>query len=325
MSIARITCGPADVIVGGFVWKTSQSTGQTIFDPERVEGAFQMAVGDILSIPHSAPSGTEMWYHFRHAQTSNSINFDGTFLTIQDGNSVDVARMGYSDGSVFVSAVGDTTSSTGAQQLALNTAYSMDIQVIVAATITCRWYINGALYGEVTVGNSVGGKGVPRSVTWSPTNTLLTTSATYASEIVIADEDTRGMRVREMRPKAFGIFQEWDGSINALRDTDLATGISTDTALRRVSFGVSNIENVQPGDVINRVVAQTYAQKGETGLGTFNHFFRFKNGDLADGANQTLTNLGQFFIEEFALNPNTSLAWQPADFGSLQTGVRSNT
>ncbi|QGH74796.1 hypothetical protein MAL1_00025 [Bacteriophage DSS3_MAL1] len=320
MSILRVACGPADIGVGGYAWHTSNTAR---FDPNRVEGCF--ATGDelVLTIPHDAPSGQEVWYHFRHAQADNSyVLIDGTFITIEDANSEDLVRIGYADAKMYMEAVGDTTDRTGSQQLGQDVPYSIDLHVIVGSTVTCRWYINGALYGEKTVDNVTGGRGVPRSITWASGNPYQTN---YCSEVVIADEDTRGMRVREMRPKSFGIYQEWDGSISALRDDDLATGISTDTANRRVSFGVTNIENIQPGDVINRVVAQTYAQKGETGLSAFNHFFRHKNGNVSDGVDHTLSVLGDYFVEEFPNNPDTGVSWQPEDFGSLQTGLQSKT
>ncbi|QJA42969.1 hypothetical protein [Phaeobacter phage MD18] len=319
MSILKVACGPADIGVGGYEWNTELVSSR--FDPKRVEGCFATGNARVLTLPHDAPSGTEVWYHFRHAQGDNTfLLIDGTFLTIEDGNSEDLVRLGYSDAKVYMEVVGDTVDRSGEQQLGENVAYSFDLHVIVGSTVTCRWYINGALYGEKTVDNVAGGRGVARSATWAHSNQYQTT---YASEIVVADEDTRGMRVREMRPRSFGIFQEWDGSINALRDDDLATGISTELPNRRVSFGVTNVENVQPGDVINRVVAQTFAQKGETGLSGFTHFFRHRNGNVTDGADQSLSVLGEYFVEEFSVNPDTGVAWQPEDFRSLQTGIQS--
>ncbi|AMO44072.1 hypothetical protein vBRpoSV10_13 [Ruegeria phage vB_RpoS-V10] len=319
MSILRIVTGPADVGVGGYIWDTI--TGG-VFDNKRVEGAFKIGIGAALSVTNDAPSGTETWYHFRYAQNENTdINLDSRCVIIKDVNSNDIAYIDVVDAKLRMTAVGDTSSATGTQSIAEFTAYSIDLHVIVSSTVTVRWYINGALYGEQTVANvGTTTRGVARSITFQWTDSA---DQMYMSELIIADEDTRGMRVRELRPKSFGIFQEWDGSISALRDTDLATGISTAVADRRVSFGITNIENVQPGDVINRVVAQTFAQKGETGLSAFNHFFRHKNGNVSDGSDQTLSVLGGFFLEEFTTNPDTAAAWQPEDFSSLQSGVRS--
>ena len=96
MSILRVACGPADIGVGGYDWHTDPTSGN--FDPKRVEGSFATGNSYVLTIPHDAPSGQEVWYHFRHAQEDNSyLLIDGTFLTIEDGNSEDLVRMGYSD------------------------------------------------------------------------------------------------------------------------------------------------------------------------------------------------------------------------------------
>ncbi len=317
MSILRFACNPADVGVGAYNWNTAD---KTFYEEDRVDGSFEFVSGGALPISHNAPASTEVWYHFRFGQDQNlSINADADLVTISDANSETLAQMQWINGFLRVSANGDTEAWSGQQALGVNTMYSMDIQVDVTSTVTIRWYINGALYGEKTVSNSVSGFGVPANMT------LRNASGhpAYFAEMIIADEDTRGMRVREMRPKSFGIFQEWDGAITALRDTDLATGISTDTANRRVSFGVTNIENISPGDVINRVVSQTYAQKGETGLSSFNHFFRYSDATTEDGAAQVLTTTGAYYLEEFSTNPKTEVAWDPADFKSLQTGLRS--
>lgn len=320
MAILRIVCGPADVDDNGYTWNVNPL--ESDFDAERVAGAFNTGGDDVLKVAHPESGTTSTWYHFRHAQ---KVATGGTFLTslleIADVNSAIVASIAYSQSRLRISAVGDTTAQSGTIQLAAKTAYSLDVHVIVSTTVTVRLYVNSALVAELTVDNTVGGRTNPRVITWFSD----LSQDTYTSEIMIADEDTRGMRVREMRPKSFGIFQEWDGSISSLRDTDLATGISTSVANRRVSFGVSNIEYVQPGDVINRVIAQTFAQKGEVGLSAFNHFFRDKNGTVSDGVDHTLNQLGEFFVEEFPLNPATGVAWQPADFSSLQTGVQSKT
>lgn len=317
MSILRFACNPADVGFGAYTFNTTE---HDFFDSTRTDGSFRLQNGQAIPLAHNAPASTEVWYHFRFGQKQNlEMRADGVLLEISDALSNTLASMNWANGYLNVTAHGDTEEATGTQALGTYTMYSMDIQVDVTSTVTVRWYINGALYGEKTVSNAVSGFGIPTNLTYIHPDG----HSAYYAETIIADEDTRGMRIRELRPKALGIFQEWDGNVSALRDTDLATGMSTDTADRRVSFGVTNIENISPGDVINRVVSQTYAQKGETGLASFNHFFRYSDATTQDGANQTLTTNGEYFIEEFPTNPKTAVTWDAADFLSLQTGLRS--
>lgn len=320
MSILRIASAPADLGFGGYVW---EQTDLNLFDVTRVAGAFGLQNGHAFTVDHAVAAGGTTWYHFRHAVTVLSGNFtDGTLMEIKDTNSNTLARVEYVDSNLRLVAVGTTTSTSGTVRLAESTTYSFDIQIVFGATTTARLYINGALFAERAVTTGAGFT-APTSIGFRWNRPSFDDSSYYFSEIIIADEDTRGMRLRELRPTAFGIFQEWDGSAASVRDSDLSTGISTATADRRVSFGVSNLENIQNSDVINRVVAQTYAQRGETGITKMNHFFRFRNGTVTDGADITLGLFGQYYREEFPLNPSTGLPWVPADFRSLQTGVRS--
>lgn len=324
MSIIRIIANPADVGAGGYGWHTNvtpiTASSAKVFDPERVSGAFFLTdSSSVLSTVLPPPAGTEFWVHFRFLQKSSNSSTYG-LVNIQDINGVTLGRIEVVYGRLNVKVYGDTTAETNGQTLTEYSLYSLDAQVVADGTnITMRFYINGAFYGEATAPS---------------TNTMtngvqVDFSGGYAgcdywySEIIFADEDTRGMRLRELRPRSFGIFQEWDGAVANLTDFDLATGISTDTSGKRVSFGVGNIENIKSSDVINRVVAQTYAQKGENGVPNFNHFFRFRDGTVTDGADIAIADTGSFLLEEYVTNPNTGVNWAPEDFKSIQTGLRS--
>ncbi|WNL50623.1 hypothetical protein RPALISO_14 [Ruegeria phage RpAliso] len=319
MTIHRIACSPADIGMGGYTF----STVTTYFDPTRVTGAFYLNEGDSFTIGHDAPVGDEMWYHFRYGQTNSSFQFyDTDTFYVNDGVQNRLATLFIDAGKLRVRATGDTSFTSGDINVGANNTYSIDVHVIVNDSVTVRLYINSALYFEGIVANT-GGRGKPTSAFFLNNYDGSYGYDQYFSEIVIADEDTRGMRVREMRPQSLGIYQEWDGDVNSMRDEDTATGMSTALPARRVSFGVSNVENVGEGDIINRVVAQTYAQRGETGIESFQHFFRFRNGDVVDGASIPVGLYGQFYVEEFVTNPQTGLAWSPEDFRSLQTGLVS--
>lgn len=320
MSILRIVAGPADVGVGGYTFSTSGPVNL-----QRVAGAFRFSdAGQSLVVNHGAPVGESTWYHFRYGHSIVGTISSPDIFQVRDAAGLLIAGLRVAN-SGFVNAVvyGGSTTTSSTTPLANNTSYSIDVQVVRNANTTVRFYINGGLFGEITT--TAAGRGTPSSFVFN--GQALSNAGAGAflqfSEIIVADEDTRGMRLREMRPTAFGLFQEWDGQASAVTDTDLATGVSTATANRRVSFGVSNLENIGVSDVINRVVVQSFAQRGETGLTRFNHFFRYRGGAVEDGAPQTLDVLGQRFLEEFPVNPNTAVAWVPEDFRSLQIGVQS--
>lgn len=315
MAIKRIVANPADVGGTGYGWYTTTSA---LFDKTRVDGAFMMQEAQYLPVNFSGAS--MMWFHFRLAIY---YSYGGsTLFEVRDSAGVVIATISLSGQTLRASAIGGGgTVNSATMPFTANTAYSYDLQVTVGATVVVNLYMNGALIGTATAANSTGTvRGNPASCIMESVSGGYTA---YYSEVIIATEDTRGMRLRELRPRSFGLFQEWDGSIANIRDTDLSTGLSVEDADRRVSFGVSNLENIDSGEIINRVVAQSYAQRGESGLSQFNHFFRFRDGTVEDGAAQTLTVLGDFFVEEFANNPKTDLPWVPDDFRSLQSGVRS--
>lgn len=316
MSILRVVANPADVGVGGYVWKTGTNAR---FDNTRVEGAFYFNQEQVLTVPHEPR--TTVWYHYRLAV---DYSFGGgTLFDVRDINSQIVVTLGCVTGpGLRVSAVGGGGTVNGPTvPISPGAAYSVDIQVTIGSTVAVNMYVNGALVATATAANTTGTVRAAASM-FNMENTT-SGSNPWFSEVMAADEDTRGMRVRELRPRSFGIFQEWDGSISNIRDTDLTTGLSVEEPNRRVSFGVTNLENIKTGDIINRVVAQSYAQRGEAGLTQFNHFFRHRDGSVTDGGAQNLGLTGAFYVEDFLVNPKTGLPWTPEDFRSLQTGVRS--
>ena len=147
----------------------------------------------------------------------------------------------------------------------------------------------------------------------------------FFGECVIADEDTRGWRLFQLKPTAFGVNQEWDGTAASVVDGSLLTGITTDVANERASFGVSRIENIPDDALIDRVCIQSYGQRGASGLTAFNHYFRYESGTTIDDADHTLALTAGMFIDEYTTDPNTTLPWAVPNLSGLQIGVRART
>ena len=147
----------------------------------------------------------------------------------------------------------------------------------------------------------------------------------YWGECVIANEDTRGWRLYQLKPTAFGVDNTWDGEASSVVDGSLLTGISTDVLNERASFGVSNIENISDSALIDRICIQTYGQRGAAGLTSFNHYFRYQGGTRVDDADIALALTADMYLDEYPVDPNTSLAWNVADIQGLQIGVRART
>ena len=216
---------------------------------------------------------------------------------------------------------GSSSADSGNRALGIGVSalYIYDIKVETTPTsYIVSQYINTALIATITAPRNPSIHLKPMSLTFGNES-----GENNISEIIIANEDTRGMRVRELRPTSYGVHQEWDGSVTALRDDDLATGITTELPNQRASFGVSNLTHVRAGDAINRVVMQTYAQRGLTGPTKFNHFFRYGDGTIVDSAEIPLDIFSEWHLEDFSINPKTGVSWTGADLLGIQTGIRS--
>lgn len=320
MSIIRIATNVADLTAFG----GSKTTNSSWYANDRVEYAFFLDDGQVGTLDWQAASGNETWIHFVYAQNGNSGFNDAVTHVIRDAsaNTLGSVRI---DGALWYFRIqGDVFLEGAPISIGINSPFVVDIQFIVnpGSDITMRGYIGSALIFDSTQANTAGRTNPTRIEFLNPYSGNFEHDKIF-SEVIIADEDTRGFRLRELKPQAFGVFQQWDGTVASVVDDSLATGVSTDIADERVSFGLRNLDRINPGDIINRVIVQTYAQRGAAGLTAINHFFRYDDGTIEDSANIGLGVFGDWYIEEFLTNPRTTVAWQPIDFEGLQLGLRA--
>lgn len=321
MAVQKIFMNLVDLTIPGLGF----TTDTTFFDPTRSSGSFIAATLESASIDFPAiTTGTTTWFHAVtvFGNTQSNLGFNGAWeVKVPDGTVI--ARMDISAGLPQFTVVGDATSSTVSQSISANVQYIFDMSVdVTPTTITVSGYINSALIGTVSAPNTTGSRPFPTRLTLNNGDNA---GNLYYSEGVIASDDTRGFRVRELRPTSFGVDQAWTGDVNNVVDNDLATGISTPTDGARTSFGVSNLQNVSAGDIVNRLVAQTYAQRGATGLTRFNHYFRYPDDTREDGGDITVGTTGDWYLTEFLTNPKTTLPWTPEELSGIQIGVRGQT
>lgn len=321
MSILRIATAQADMTAFG----GNMSTNTNFFDPERVEECFQLSTAEVGVLDFPAAAGNETWLHFAYGQDGNSDFNDETVVRIRDAANDQLAYIRVGGANLYFGINGDVSFEGGATSISVNNDFIIDIQIIVngAVDITVRGYINSALQFDSTQANTAAKTNPTQIEFLNPSVSF--PHEKFSAELIMADEDTRGFRLRELKPQSFGVFQQWDGTVASIIDDSLATGVSTDVADERVSFGVSNLENVDPGDIINRVVAQSYAQRGTSGLTSFNHFFRYDDATIQDGSDISLGLFGDWYVDEYVNNPKTAAPWVPADLAGIQLGLRART
>lgn len=324
MSILRIATSRADITTFGGVMTTDGSK----FDNTRVAEAYQLAAGKIASLGFDAAAGTTSWLHWVVTVDIAAVNqtlYDQPIATVRDAGSNDIFQMQLDNTLMSFFARGDTVVESGGTLIPNGTPITVDVEIIVTGTTDIRVsaYVGGALQFQQTVLNTLG-KTNPTSLEISnPIDAVEPT--VYGSEIIVADEDTRGFRLRELKPQSFGVFKQWDGTVASVVDDSLATGVSTDVLNERVSFGLSNLDNISGGDIINRIVIQSHAQRGASGLASMNHFFRYEGGTTQDGADISLGLFGEWYMDEYLTNPDTAATWLPADLAGIQMGVRART
>jgi len=319
MAILKFINDPADFTT----LNAPVSTNSNFFDVTRIDNGYLLDSDSAHNLAAEWPeaAGNEVWMHFIGGWDGR---WNDTVLRIEDAASNEVIIVFTSGGRTFVRLLGDTNSELDFVT-PINALLVWDIHFVKNGTtdITATVYINGTFQGTLTRPNT-SNKGTPTSLTSNPTN-VINSNNWYFGECVIADEDTRGWRLYQLKPTAFGVNQEWDGDASSVVDGSLLTGISTDVANERASFGVSRIENIADSALIDRIAIQTYGQRGASGLTAFNHYFRYESGTIEDDTDNALGLTADMYIDEYSLNPDTGTAWAVADMQGLQIGVRART
>lgn len=140
---------------------------------------------------------------------------------------------------------------------------------------------------------------------------------------IIADEDTRGMLIRNIEPEAAGDLSQQTGAytdvVNASSRND-STGLTSDVADQITTF---QLKDTPAGNPIQKgVFINARAVRGATGPQKTNLLLRtggsnFHGPDVDPGVAAKMVTRG------WGLNPNTGLAWTTAEVNALQAGVRS--
>lgn len=329
MSILRIITSPAELTTLGGTYNTSDTTK---YDSTRTRGVFKHSDLQISSLTFPEAAGTTTWIHFAHslyyASPDHRSEWSNSILEVYDASSKRMALIEIVPTFQWTAKVDDGSSTvTATQQVLGDSLFKVDIKIVVGATVDIEVYFNSALQGTASITNTQSA-GNPARINFgvfdSDTDFLNNGKGyTWFGEFIIADEDTRGFNLRELTPQSFGVFQQWDGTVASVTDDSLATGVSTDVADERVSFGLANLDAVDAGDIINRVVVQSYAQRGASGLTAMNHFFRYDDTTVQDGGDISLGLTGDWYVDEYANNPKTATSWAPADLAGIQIGARA--
>jgi len=274
----------------------------------------------------------DMWFHFEFYftdnNTANNTNADGFWWYLRDTNGNVVARCDISNGTISYEVSGDAGSSfTGGSfvnYVGHNSRGTYDIhyQKNNGGNTTLDVYHGGTLVTSVSATFSSSGDAA--SIEFSHDDMSQSTSNVFYwySEVMVADEDTRGLRVATLVPDGNGGETSWTGDFNDILNRGDGKAISSDTAAQRESWTLSAYNGPASPTAIRGVFTQMWAVAGSAGPTQIEPFLRI-GGTNYDEGTPVVPDFSTPVIGEWATNPDTTVAWVGADLASLEAGVES--
>ena len=291
------------------------------FDPTLDVNAIRHVGFNTYSAPFSCsvpePAG-DLWLGLRYVPPNadaNSINqSNSSFLEFYSATNVLLAQIKplSATNRYHAIAVGDTSVQGSSSYTAPNGQPQwIDVRVAVGAQITIEFYVEGVLQTAATAANT-GGKGKPRHVVFANT-ALHGVSANrtwyYAHIAALDGVSTIGRRFVRRSPNAIATFNEMVGSIDALRDSDIATRIASTAPGQRMSFSLTGPTGPASVSAIAGVHLKQIAQAGTDGPNATAGFLRI-GGVNYDATPQTVPDLAPKPVySSWAVNPVDANPW----------------
>jgi hypothetical protein len=198
----------------------------------------------------------------------------------------------------------------------------VDIQIInYGVNGTINLFINGALVTTYT-----GDLTVLSNASLNIVHLVRTASSTagFVSEVIVADEDTRLMRLKTHAPDAAGDSStNWTGAYTGIdevasTDTDKIYSSTNDADFQ------CNLSGMPPGAY--RVKAVKAVVRAVDGSGSMGVALGVKTGGTVDvGSTETCSGYWQSKERLMTVNPVTGVEWTPAEVEALQLNIRAKT
>lgn len=206
--------------------------------------------------------------------------------------------------------------------------YSIDVMINLNATTgSAAWYMNSNQIGSYS-GDTQG-----FAATSIMNNVLFAASGnsqTYLSQVIVADEDTRGMKLATLFPTGAGGLSDWTGTFADVDEANYSDSdfISSGTANQGELFTMSDLSTAaQNGYLVKAVVQSARGAIGTSGPQNL-QYYMYSNGTVSpspniSGINNNLNTLPQYIWPQDPSTPG--LDWTIANVNNLQTGFKSVT
>ncbi|WRH64766.1 MAG: FscB [Fuscovulum sp.] len=272
----------------------------------------------------------DLWLGFRYVPPNGDVDLitegNASFIEFFDANQGRIAQIQpvASTNHYHAVARGDTTVQGNSSYTPPNGQPQwIDMRVAVGASITIDFYIDGVLQSSATAANTQA-KGKPVQIVF-PNVGLRGTSSTrtwyYAHFAVLDGVSTIGRRFVRYTPNAIATFSQMAGSIDALKDEDVRTRVSSNATGQRLSFSLTGPTGPAAVAAIAGVHVKQVARAGTVGPQAVAGFLRmgWVNHDAAPVTVPTPAPRSAY--STWALNPAGSSAWTsvtlPAEVGIL--------
>jgi hypothetical protein len=280
-------------------------------------------------ITHAPPTG-DLWLGFRYVPPSgdaHTITESGaTFLDFFSASNVLLARVRplSSTNRYHAEAHGDTTEQGSSSYFATSGQPQwVDVRLAVDTDITIEFFVDGVLQSTATAANT-GGKGKPAHLVFGNGGLHGTFSnhAWYYAHIALLDGvSTIGRRFVRRVPNTVASYNELIGSVDALKDGNLASRVASTLPGQRLSFSLSGPTGPAAISAVAGVHLKQIAQAGTDGPQATAGFLRM-GGVNHDAVAVTVPIIAPASVySTWALNPVDNSPWSdltlPTEAGIL--------
>jgi len=320
---------------------TAISTTSTHFDTTYSRSALTITTATTVfpptnrwELPAFSSASADFWFSVQYSLPSTSTTANAQWFGFYDGANIRLGIEGTGNLSEIRVFKRDTTptkttlaTATGSLCRA-NTRCKLDCHIVYAVSGSVDCYNNGTsilTYSGDTTTNS--------ATTLSKmyvANLTSSTSSRY-SEIIVADADTRSMRMYTCAPNAAGATQNWTGSASNVNPTTVNdanfnyTTTNNDLSQWTPQSATCTISTSGTTSVVD-VRSSIRLARGTTGPQSARHSLHSNSADSDNGSDLTLsTSFGNFTYDWGGTNPNNGAApWAAADINSgFSFGVKS--
>lgn len=330
MTIAFVSNDKTD-LTGGFTETSSYRRTTNVTKAFGTSGDWSgpdnYVIYDIVPV-----AGDETWIHAQVAFGGSPIVPGGSgsgqiYCAVRDEQGIAIVAFYQLSGGVRMSVYGETTETYLKESWIHggSNIKAVDIHIDMSGgNIRVKAYV-GAIDSDavpiwdVTAVNSSTPRTAPFQVSWSNGDLGATgTFWQYVSELICADEDTRGWGLSNLLTYAAGDHTDWAGDVASLSDQNDGTGMNSEAIGDKVSQDV--VTYTGPASAAVRAVVLT-TRVSAVGFDV-KQMLRKGTTDYLGSA----LGLGEGFAHRFTeweQNPDTAANWDTADLTGFEFGLQT--